>query len=195
LKSPRQARSRQTVEALLTATARVLVRHGFDGASTNRIAAAAGVSIGSLYQYFPNKQALVGELIDRHVEQQLATLHRELSAGRADAPSDIVRSLVHGLFEAHRVEPELYAVLAELVPRTGRVKRLQELESTATSLVQSHLEAYAQSLPPIDARHAAFVLVSAVSAVARAAASKPKGLRIDRIEAETVTLILRYLGI
>src|SRR5260370_3447682 len=65
-KSASQKRSRVTVETLLDATARVLTREGYDRASTNRIAAKAGVSVGSLYQYFPNKEALVAPLVPRH---------------------------------------------------------------------------------------------------------------------------------
>src|SRR5262245_41962369 len=67
-----QARSRATVEALVEATARILVREGFDKASTNRIAEAAGVSVGSLYQYFPGKEALVAAVIVRHGQGLMA---------------------------------------------------------------------------------------------------------------------------
>src|SRR5262249_56104472 len=70
LTSPRkcasQARSRATVDALVEATARILIREGFDRASTNRIAEVAGVSIGALYQDFPSKEALVAPLIHHH---------------------------------------------------------------------------------------------------------------------------------
>ena len=68
-KSASQERSRATVDALLEATARVLMKEGYDRASTNRIAEVAGVSIGSLYQYFPSKEALVAAVIDRHTQQ------------------------------------------------------------------------------------------------------------------------------
>lgn len=61
-KLPKQERSRVTVEAILDATALVLVREGYDRASTKRVAGVAGVSIGSLYQYFPNKESLVAAL-------------------------------------------------------------------------------------------------------------------------------------
>src|SRR6516165_7192502 len=64
-----QERSRLTVEALIEATARILTKDGYDRASTNRIAEAAGVSIGSLYQYFPSKEALVAGVIDRHTQE------------------------------------------------------------------------------------------------------------------------------
>src|SRR5262245_37742302 len=75
-KSASQERSRATVDALLEATARILIREGYDRASTNRIAHVAGVSIGSLYQYFPSKEALVAALIDRH-KQEIIQLLRD----------------------------------------------------------------------------------------------------------------------
>ena len=68
-KSASQQRSRLTVDALLEATARVLMKEGYDRTSTNKIAAVAGVSIGSLYQYFPSKEALVAAVIDRHAAE------------------------------------------------------------------------------------------------------------------------------
>ena len=78
-KWPSQERSRATVDALVEATARILVRESFDKASTNRIAEEAGVSIGSLYQYFPSKEALVAAVIDRH-KQELMQVAREALA-------------------------------------------------------------------------------------------------------------------
>ena len=68
-KNASQERSRLTVDALIEATARILVREGFDKASTNRIAEVAGVSIGSLYQYYPSKEALVAAVIVRHNQE------------------------------------------------------------------------------------------------------------------------------
>ena len=53
----------------MEATARILIKEGYDQASTNKIAAVAGVSIGSLYQYFPSKEALVAAVIERHTQE------------------------------------------------------------------------------------------------------------------------------
>src|SRR5579859_1074817 len=71
-----QERSRVTVETIMRAAARILVRHGYEGATTNRIAEAAGVSVGSLYQYFPNKEAIVAALLDRHLEHTMQWLRQ-----------------------------------------------------------------------------------------------------------------------
>ena len=75
-KDASQERSRATVDALVEATARILVRDGFDNASTNRIAEVAGVSVGSLYQYFPSKEALVAAVIERHQREIMQTVQK-----------------------------------------------------------------------------------------------------------------------
>jgi AcrR family transcriptional regulator len=71
-KTPSQKRSAQTVEVILEAAARILEQHGFEGFNTNAIAERAGVSIGSLYQYFPGKDALLGGLMEREVAPLLS---------------------------------------------------------------------------------------------------------------------------
>ena len=71
-KQPVQARSRMTLDAILDAATRVLTMESLSGFNTNRVAEVAGVSVGSLYQYFPNKAALMSALIDRE-QLRLAT--------------------------------------------------------------------------------------------------------------------------
>src|ERR1700759_2137679 len=93
-KQASQERSRATVDALVEATARILVREGFDKASTNRIAEAAGVSVGSLYQYFPSKEALVAAVIDRHSQEIMRTVRGELADAMKQPVEKAVRKLV-----------------------------------------------------------------------------------------------------
>ncbi len=71
-KQPSQSRATETVNAVLEAAARILERHGFEGYTTNAIAERAGVSIGSLYQYFPGKDAVTVALIERESALTLA---------------------------------------------------------------------------------------------------------------------------
>ncbi len=84
-KTPLQTRAQVTVEAILAAAAHVLERESPAGFNTNRVAEVAGVSIGSLHQYFPNKSALVTALIDRH-QHALAGEVEACVAARADGP-------------------------------------------------------------------------------------------------------------
>src|SRR5690349_5880645 len=128
LTSPRkhasQERSRATVDALIEATARILVREGFDEASTTRIAETAGVSVGSLYQYYASKEALVAAVSDRH-QRRLARIVRAALADVAGASIETaVRTLVAAAIEAHRLDAALHRVLAEEIPRAGRLEEL-----------------------------------------------------------------------
>ena len=117
-KRPRQQRSKDTVDTILDATTRVLVKHGFDGLTTNAVAAAAGVSIGSVYQYFPNKEALVAALIDRHVEKMNAAILSELVRVATLPIAEAARCVIELTIRAHAIEPQLHRVLSEQVPRS-----------------------------------------------------------------------------
>ncbi|HRI10740.1 MAG TPA: TetR/AcrR family transcriptional regulator, partial [Nannocystaceae bacterium] len=116
---PIQARSQATVEALLEATAQILAREGPAAASTNAIAARAGVSIGSLYQYFPDRDALIAELSRRHVAAMQAAVTAAIS-GVEDQPLEVaIRQLMGALVAAHRIDPRLDQALHRLLPLVG----------------------------------------------------------------------------
>jgi AcrR family transcriptional regulator len=110
---------------VLEATARILVKEGYDHASTNRIAQVAGVSIGSLYQYFPSKEALVAAVIDRHTGEMLQPIRATLLKVAASPVGEAARELVKAMIDAHRVDPKLHRVLVEQTPRVGRLDNIQ----------------------------------------------------------------------
>src|SRR3954468_2330379 len=145
-KAPKQQRSKETVDVILAATARVLVKEGFDRASTNRIADAAGVSIGSLYQYYPSKEALVAALVEEHT----AKMTEEITGALAEVAhlplASAVREMIELMLRAHAVEPALHKVLAEQVPRTGRLEHMHDVERKMMELVRAYLELHAHEL-------------------------------------------------
>src|SRR3954451_17491446 len=101
-----QERSRATVAGLGEGTARILVDEGFDKGSTNRIADVAGVSVGSLYQYFPCKEALVLAVIERHNRDIMQAVGQALVEMESLPLEEAVRKLVTVAVEAHRVDPK-----------------------------------------------------------------------------------------
>src|SRR5262249_40590038 len=135
-----QERSRATVDALIEATARILVREGFDRASTNRIADQAGVSVGSLYQYFPGKDALVAAVIDRHRDELSKVARGALAKASGQPIRQAIRTLVAAAIEAHRIDPRLHRVLAEQIPRTGRLEKVETFSRANYSLFRAYLE-------------------------------------------------------
>jgi len=195
-KRPRQDRSRATVETVLEATARVLVKRGFDGLTTNLVAEAAGVSIGSLYQYFPNKAALVAALIEQHVDHMTSMMLSELTRVARLPATEAIRSVVELLIRAHAVEPELHRVLTEQVPRVGRMAKLREVEAISHRMVAGLLATRKAELAIDDPDMAAFVLVSALEAIThRASLFAPELLHDPRLIDETCTMVRRYLGV
>ncbi|MDC0668344.1 TetR/AcrR family transcriptional regulator [Nannocystis radixulma] len=114
---PLQARSQVTVEAVLQATAYILVRDGYARLTTNRIAERAGVNIASLYQFFPNKEAIVVELERRHGERTDAAMMAALARPRGSDLESTLRALVSAYVAAQTIDPALQRVFAEEVPR------------------------------------------------------------------------------
>ncbi|WP_434631032.1 TetR/AcrR family transcriptional regulator [Chromobacterium sp. CV08] len=110
-KQPRQARSRHAVAAILEAAARILARDGYAAFNTNRVAELAGVGVGSLYQYFPNKQALLAALHRRHGEQTLEALAAALAHGAGRPPRAQLAAMVAATLDLHRRELGLHRVL------------------------------------------------------------------------------------
>lgn len=192
-----QARSRATVDALVEATARILVREGFDKASTNRIAAEAGVSVGSLYQYFPSKEALVAAVIDRHNRDLMRVVRGALAEAEAAPLEAGVRRLVEAAVEGHRVDPALHRVLAEQIPHVGALEEVAAFNRAYFELFRRFLEARADELRPLDLELAAFLCVTAVEAVTHTAVLHRAELISDgaaeRLVEEATRLVLGYL--
>jgi AcrR family transcriptional regulator len=122
-KEPRQARSRATVDVILEAGTQVLGRQGWASFTTNEVAAVAGVSIGSFYQYFPNKLVLVDAIRRRHLEDVLAVVQ---SASEGPVESSVER-LVEGMFRIHGSAPVLHRALLEEAPRTKEMQRIHAI--------------------------------------------------------------------
>jgi AcrR family transcriptional regulator len=196
-KAASQQRSRLTVDALLEATARLLLKDGYDRASTNKIAQTAGVSIGSLYQYFPSKEALVAAVIDRHTQEMMQLVRDALIKVAMRPVDEAARELVKVMIDAHRVNPKLHRVLVEQIPRVGRLDNIQAIDREAYDLVRAYLEAHRDDLGIADINTAAFVCVTSVEALTHAAVVyRSEFLSDEKAETfvdEVTGLILRYL--
>jgi AcrR family transcriptional regulator len=193
-KWPAQERSQRMVELLLQATTRVLVEEGYDAASTNRIARVAGVSVGSLYQYFPNKEALVLALAQQHAHKMVELLGRaavELGQGPIE---EAVAVFVRAMFAVHRVEPELHAALTQQVLHVG-LGPFEEIHRTSVELVKAWLGLHRERLVPTDLDSAAWLCVTTVDAVVHAALLERDFRRLadPAIERELCAMLLRYL--
>jgi AcrR family transcriptional regulator len=190
-----QNRSRATVAALIEATARVLVKEGYEKASTNRIAEVAGVSIGSLYQYFPTKEALVFAVVQQHNRDILALVGDALAKVDALPVEEVVRSLVRVAIDAHRMDPKLHKILTEQIPRTPAMDEAGAL-AKAHDVLRSYLHARRDELGVNDVNLAAFICATSIEALAHNAVLHHAEFAEDeirRLTEETVRLITGFL--
>jgi AcrR family transcriptional regulator len=194
-KDPKQERSRATVDAILEATAHVLVEVGYERASTNRIARVAGVSIGSLYQYFPGKEALVAALVERHVDRVTAHLDQAFDHIEEFPPRHAARALVTAVLSAQAVDGDLHRLLVEQIPRVGRLQRITEIEhrfaKRTRDYLQSHRHESAIRNPDVAAPLIIYALHGILFGLAR---TDPTQLQDDAVTDEIVALVTRYIG-
>jgi AcrR family transcriptional regulator len=149
-----QARSRDTVVAILEAAARIFSTRGYAAATTNHIAARAGVSIGSLYEYFPNKDALLVALLEAHLADSEAILARTAADTAADGDvRGVVRRFVQAMIDLHARDRALHRVLFEEAPLPPRVRRRfagieREVASRVAGWLCAHPGATRPAPPP-----------------------------------------------
>ncbi|MEZ4406646.1 MAG: TetR/AcrR family transcriptional regulator [Polyangiales bacterium] len=118
-RAPKQRRAQQTVDAVLEAARLVATRHGARALTTNRVAEVAGVSVGSLYQYFPDKRAIFAALHDRHVDDVRRVIEQTTAACASAPLEDFARELVDGLMRAHGEVAELHDAASSAVPESA----------------------------------------------------------------------------
>lgn len=184
------------VDQILEAARRVLTREGYDRASTNRIAEVAGVSVGSLYQYFPSKDAIVTALVEAHLEHMM----RVVASGLAElsgAPLEIAaKRLVGIMIEVHRVEPDLHRALDAHRARFETDARTVDVNRAMRLLVRGYLaERQGELREDLDLDIATFLIQELVETTTHTAVlEEPSVLENPRLIDEVATMIVAYLS-
>jgi AcrR family transcriptional regulator len=190
---PVQRRARQTVEAVLDAVVRILKREGVRAVTTNRIAEVAGVSIGSVYQYFPDKHAIFFALHRRHVEEIDRLVERKLVENADSSLEVLIRAMVEAMIDAHTTDPELYEVLFTQVPH-----RADGTQDFAVRLHGAFRLAIAARRNELKARRnlekVVFVVTHMVESLSHGAVlRRPPGVSLKEAKEEAVRAVLAYL--
>jgi AcrR family transcriptional regulator len=191
-KRPKQERSQATVEAILTATTRILTEKGYDQLTTNRVAELAGVSIGSLYQYFPNKEALIFALGEHHANE-MAQLAQSHLGGLGDGSIiDVLRQIVKAVLAAHAVNPQLHRVLHEQIPRSEVMR--QSDDAKMETMLRSFLAQRCDQLQPQNLDLTVFIVGRTIKALIHGAMiDRPELLNNRELEQEIMTMLSSYL--
>lgn len=196
-KQPQQQRSRTLVDTLLEATARVLADKGLAHTTTNEIARVAGVSVGSLYQYFPSKEALAAALIERKVELDMQELSAAIAEVLGQPLEAIVARSVRAVLALHQRDKGLMRALLQLVPQVDRVAHVRQTAAQGRESLRALLEAHREQLRPgLDLNLATFIAGRTLEELAHVAVlERPELLEDARFADEVTHLLLAYLGV
>lgn len=152
-KEPKQVRSKASVAAMVGACARILERRGYAGLSTNAIAEVAGVSIGSVYEYFPGKEAVVARLTEELLAETTSLLHQRLDL--TDNRNDLhvaMRHFLGALYSLMRRQRKLLRVLVFQVPYLHQLPATRQLQKDLQQVLQTGLQKtrqhYQMNVPP-----------------------------------------------
>lgn len=192
---PRQSRSRATYEAIVEATTQLLVKEGFDRFTTARVASRAGVSIGSLYQYFPNKTALAAAVIDRCCEEFLRHFENGLASSRGKSLEAAIRVMVDTSLASHHLAPDLHRIVNELARRIGVDDRTDVVSRATAKMIEALLREHSDEVAAgVDPMVAATIIETVLEALAhRVKLADPPTVPDDVLAGEATRLIVHYL--
>lgn len=179
------------VATLLEAATRVFVKEGYAKATTNRIAAAAGVSVGSLYQYFPSKDAIAVELLRRYREGLIELIGARLGTATAETFPRVVRELLGELLRAEGINPALHRVLIEQVLRTTARAEMLGFEERLETVLGAALRSANVELE--EPELVAFVLVRVVLSVVQSVVVDRPRYKTPALADELTHLVLAYV--
>jgi AcrR family transcriptional regulator len=192
-RKPKQRRARQTVDAVLDAVLRLLKREGFDSLTTNRIAEVAGVSIGSVYQYFPDKRGIFIALHQRHIEQVDRLVQEKLLEHAASPLDMLLRAMIEAMVDAHTTDPELFELMSTNVPH--RAEGTKDFAGRLHGAFRLALQSRAHELKKgRDLEKVVFVVTNMVDSLSHAAAlRRPAGIPLAAAKAEIARAVLAFV--
>jgi AcrR family transcriptional regulator len=186
-----------TVNVVLDATARILTEQGLEQLTTNAVAELAGVSVGTIYQYFPSKEALIAELRRRHLREVNKVLKEAVSASKGLDFADALRLVVRANVDAHAKEPRLHYLLTERYGHVGYEVSKNEPRFSFASAENNPIAAYVRhttGLPRKRAKTLAQMCSVIVEAFTHASVVHNEPcLNSDALVEEIVNAVLGYL--
>ncbi|MBC7989736.1 MAG: TetR/AcrR family transcriptional regulator [Luteimonas sp.] len=182
-----------TVGSILEACIRVLSEGGLERFTTTRVAERAGVSVGSLYQYFPNKQSLLAAVLERHLTHVVESIELACSSSKAATTDAMAHALVDAFLTAKLKDPEtsasLYAVAAEI----GGAAIVTRLSQRARRAVRSMLATASDRRVPDSEEVSSLVLGALVGPVQLLLAAKASRRKAPLLQEHLIAMVSAYL--
>ena len=184
------------VDTILEATTRILKKLGYSGTNTNLIAEVAGVSVGSVYQYFPNKESIIATLYQRHVLQMREIMIHALASSENMTLYGAMKALVKAHIEAHMVEPELHHVLEIQIPFLHFRKDNNTADYDFYHRIQTLLEKHRHEIQRPNLELAIYIVIRMInSLIHQAILEPPRHSTMSEIEDAIIDATFGYLTI
>lgn len=195
-KQPSQARARALVEALLDSTARILASGGYAALTTNRVAEVAGVSVGSVYEYFPNKQSLVAATLARTIREIVAEVSSSLRTALAleDQPRAGIDYWMRAMTTALEKRGGLLRVALREVPFLWDIPEVRDLSQTLQHIALEGRRKSERVLRFDDPEASTYLLMTMTwAAILQSVLYRPPHLSRDRLTGMLVDMVLKLL--
>ena len=195
-RKPTQARARATMDMIFEATARIIERDGIAALNTNRIAERAGISIGSLYEYFPNKDAILIAMARQRLAEDERLVRQALAGPDADQNVSLARRAIHALVALHEHRPKVRrAIMAVHLAHGFGSEHARPVQEIAELVVQRNTRLLGDKTAAVLDHASLFVITRAVIGVIRAAFEERSLLPgTTSLEDELVRLVEAYLA-
>lgn len=195
-KKPRQARSKATVDAIVAATGQVFEKEGFRKTTTTAVAERAGVSVGSLYQYFPDKQTLIAAFFEHRLAQDVELMQEVLRRAPSASPVALLRALAEELVRLYRRDRALYASVVEILPLMEQTDEVRSGLARAVAMGAAYLRGQPALLGGRDPELLSVAMLHGLRGAMNAiVAHAPEKLDDPGLEAMMVGSALGFLGL
>jgi len=190
---PCQGRAIMTVDAILEAAAILFARDGFEASSTTRIAQVAGVSVGSLYEYFPSKDALVAQLLKRHCDNMIERVDKSFRVTDGQGLECVIDKFIEVACETYGVDTRLHCVLLENMGRVSKPHHMKRVSFALADLLERALQACGEEIQRPNIRLAAFLVESAVETLIQRSIQYAPAVFETDLRHELTAMVTQYL--
>lgn len=196
-KSPKQARSKNIVDAVMVASARIFANLGYEKTTTNHIAEKAGISIGSLYQYFPNKDSIFAKIIERTLSEHRSLIIDELKQRKTESLSQVIDAMISLLVDVFLDKKKFLQILFVHIPRLEKTRDLLLNRNAVVQDLKAHiLEFHNDEIQVENLEETMFVITNAIMGVIYTAILTDETLiSPDNLKEQLALMVKRTLGV
>ena len=194
-KKPVQERAKETVETIITATAHILDKEGFEKVSTNKIAEKAGISVGSLYQYFPTKDAIFAFMMDRYVQSQTDIINKILAENdQSQDLKETIRMIVVAVTESKRKQSKFNRMFAQKLLSFSNYEALNRQDDHLIALFKEYLKPFGKEVRNDNMDLMLYFVIQSVKCLPISLLFQSRfDFKDPRVDDELVELVYRYM--